>query len=190
MTVRLNITIPDELSERLERVRDRINASKVCAQALEREIDMIETKPAVADPAVQRAIQRLQTTADKWRVRGAKDGREWALNAATREELIAATHRLDDPNDFTFPDSYSSYSRIRGWVSSDVEADLALWDIDNPEHTNADAKTVAQRKGSRARAEMELRQKIDVSVDNDAYAKGWDSAVREVWELIKSSLTV
>ena len=33
---RLNLTIPDPLYERLERLRDRVNVSKVCAIALEK----------------------------------------------------------------------------------------------------------------------------------------------------------
>lgn len=39
---RTTISLPDSLTERLERVRDRVNMSKVCAAALERECDMLE----------------------------------------------------------------------------------------------------------------------------------------------------
>ena len=42
---RMNISIPDPLYARLDRLRDRVNASKVCAGALEKELDMIEARP-------------------------------------------------------------------------------------------------------------------------------------------------
>ena len=40
---KLTITIPDELGERLEPWRDRMNISKVCAEAIEEEIGRLET---------------------------------------------------------------------------------------------------------------------------------------------------
>ena len=40
---KLTITIPDELGERLELWRDRMNISKVCAEAIAEEIDRLES---------------------------------------------------------------------------------------------------------------------------------------------------
>ena len=40
---KLTITIPDELSERLELWRDRMNISKVCAEAIAEEIGRLES---------------------------------------------------------------------------------------------------------------------------------------------------
>jgi len=47
---RINLTLPDPLYERLERFRDRVNVSKVCALALTKELDMIEGTAAVKAP--------------------------------------------------------------------------------------------------------------------------------------------
>jgi hypothetical protein len=40
---KLTITIPDELGERLEQWRDRMNISRVCAEAIAEEIDRLES---------------------------------------------------------------------------------------------------------------------------------------------------
>ena len=39
---RLNLTVPDDLFERLEKHRDRLNMSRVCANALEKKVVEIE----------------------------------------------------------------------------------------------------------------------------------------------------
>lgn len=90
---RLNITLPDMLYARLEQLRDRINLSKVCALALEKEVMMLEGQPNITDPRIARLLQRLQSTRERWRQRGSEDGLQWAVELATRDELQGvATH--------------------------------------------------------------------------------------------------
>jgi hypothetical protein len=88
---RLNISIPDALYERLDRLRDRVNASKVCAAALEKELDMVEGPTLVSDVAdakVARLIERLRGEREKWYQRGFEDGERWAIEVATLGELM------------------------------------------------------------------------------------------------------
>jgi hypothetical protein len=90
---RLNITVPDVLYARLEQLRDRINLSKVCAAALEKEVMMLEGQPNITDPRIARLLQRLQSTRERWHQRGYEDGINWAVELATRDELQSvATH--------------------------------------------------------------------------------------------------
>jgi hypothetical protein len=90
---RLNITIPDALYARLEQHRDRINISKVCATALEKEVTMLDGQPNITDPRIARLVQRLQSVRERWYQRGHDDAIEWAIELATREELQGvATH--------------------------------------------------------------------------------------------------
>ena len=84
---RLNITVPDALYARLEELRDRINLSKVCALALEKEVTMLEGQPNITDPRIARLLQRLQSTRERWHQRGYEDGIQWAVELATRDEL-------------------------------------------------------------------------------------------------------
>ena len=71
---RLNITLPDVLYARLEQLRDRINLSKVCATALEKEVMMLEGQPNITDPRIAQLLQRLQSTRERWHQRGYEDG--------------------------------------------------------------------------------------------------------------------
>ena len=87
MVQRRTISLPDELDARLERLQDRINVSRVCATALEKEIAMLEATPVEADPEVQRVLRRLQTVKERWYDRGRMDGRRWAIDVAARQEL-------------------------------------------------------------------------------------------------------
>lgn len=84
---RLNITVPDVLYARLEQLRDRINLSKVCATALEKEVIMLEGHPPITDPRIARLLQRLQSTRERWHQRGYEDGIQWAVDLASRDEL-------------------------------------------------------------------------------------------------------
>ena len=84
---RLNITLPDVLYARLEQLRDRINLSKVCATALEKEVTMLEGQPPITDPRIAQLLQRLQSTRERWHQRGYEDGVQWAVDLATRDEL-------------------------------------------------------------------------------------------------------
>src|SRR5579859_1117815 len=93
---RLNITLPDVLYARLEQLRDRINLSKVCALALEKEVKMLEGQPNITDPRIARLLQRLQSTRERWYQRGYDDGFQWAVELATRDELQSVATHLEE----------------------------------------------------------------------------------------------
>lgn len=81
---RLNITIPDELSERVERWRDRLNLSRVCQDAISRELDRLEHIPAEVK-SMHEALARLGREKAKVEQssfrKGVHDGLEWARGA-------------------------------------------------------------------------------------------------------------
>lgn len=132
---RMNISIPDPLYERLDRLRDRVNASKVCAQALERELDMLENRNVpLGDPEISQLIQRLQGVRDRWYQRGRDDAKQWAVQHATRDELwrvvdeykresggemaVAILHHEHGPRPW-FPQSANLKGRIADWIRHD-----------------------------------------------------------------------
>src|SRR6266487_1076871 len=179
---RMNITVPDALYKRLERVRDRMNASRVCSQALERELDMIETKPAATDPDIQKVIQRLQSTADKWRDRGRHDGRKWAIDQATREDLQEAAENAKWPTHLT-----KDYA-LHDWTTADITAAMEQWDREHLAEANGDEatdkRTWSHSQLDRVFAETKVRNQINDSVDKDAYTRGWIQAAQEIWDLV------
>jgi hypothetical protein len=81
---RLNITIPDELSERVERWRDRLNLSRVCQEAISRELDRLEQIPSEVK-SMHKALARLGREKAKVEQssfrKGVHDGLEWARGA-------------------------------------------------------------------------------------------------------------
>jgi hypothetical protein len=159
---RRNISIPDELDERLDRHRDRINASRICAIALERELDMIEQQdrpPEVDESAVERLVERLrqqQSAKDNWYVRGRKDGEAWAQETATLAELRAFDENWSDLDGITVSDFHPD--------------DLEGWADELPQE--------AQSK--------ELRQQSRAL--QGAYILGWYASARNLWRAARPRL--
>lgn len=81
---RLNITIPDSVYDRLERWRDHLNVSRICQEAIARELDKLDQLPGEV-VRMQQALSRLgQEKAKVDRAcfrKGVYDGLEWARQA-------------------------------------------------------------------------------------------------------------
>lgn len=57
---RLNLTVPDDLFERLEKHRDRLNMSRICAEALEKKVREIE-KEAELLQSLRRDVDQMNS---------------------------------------------------------------------------------------------------------------------------------
>jgi hypothetical protein len=80
----LNITVPDELYERIENWRERLNLSRICQDAISRELDKLELVPEDVR-RMQEALSRLGKEKAKverscFRM-GVYDGLDWARQA-------------------------------------------------------------------------------------------------------------
>jgi hypothetical protein len=161
----------------LERVRDRVNVSKVCATALAKELDMLDTMPVVAsgaseDQRVQRLIQRLlrqRESRDRWYLRGKQDGTEWAAERASEGELRKIDEHwsdeeiaecpemdmLDDVIDRAEYPTFNAQERLAKWVKTDRNDGTAVDDAD---------------------------------VDWRTYVLGWYHGSRDLWRSAKPSL--
>ncbi len=172
---RLNLTIPDSLYERLDRLRDRVNVSKICALALAKELDMLEGSTlTVSNPAARRMIERLQnrqTHKDRWFRRGYEDGENWAADVAETEELRYIMDDWDlDPEsryrfeDVEFPESFARKPALEHWLREDQQES-------EPEGRIGDLREALNR------------------IDQDSYLRGWARAVQELWEAARPSLS-
>ena len=85
---RLNITIPDELYAALEPWRHRLNVSKICQEALTREIAKLNDLPRQAEELAD-LVERLQqekALADRFAfAQGVSDGVTWSRGASYGE---------------------------------------------------------------------------------------------------------
>lgn len=77
---RITITIPDNLYERLQVVKEKLNVSGVCQKAIEQAVQIEEIKLRTDIPGKEKAIIRLrkekQEAGAHWKNTGFKDGVE------------------------------------------------------------------------------------------------------------------
>jgi hypothetical protein len=162
---RLNISIPDALHERLDRLRDRVNASKVCAAALEKELDMVEGPTLAADSVdtkVARLIDRLRGERERWYQRGFQAGEAWAVEVATLGELNE------------FEQTWAAVDHLDPLTADPEELDG--WQDELPESFTDRDDTVS-----------------DEPLDEDAalrgaYVLGWYRGVRDLWKAARPRL--
>ncbi|MGH2354774.1 MAG: hypothetical protein ACRDJN_24460 [Chloroflexota bacterium] len=170
---RLNISIPDPLYERLDRQRDRINASKVCAAALEKELDMVEGQTLVSDvdrSKVERLVERLQrhqTERDRWYRQGRQDGETWAMETAALDDLRKVEKLWDEAitegeADYNKGDVESWESELSDCVGVDLDQALSKWEGHEAVRRNWTLKR--------------------------AYLRGWQLSVHELWTQARPQL--
>jgi hypothetical protein len=173
---RLNLTIPDPLYERLEQMRERVNVSKVCARALEKELDMLEGQTTIAAPRVARLAERLQTTRGHEYKRGYEGGTAWALDHARRADLQTALD-LAEYDGKTLALVYEANQDLQQARLSDkaeVAAVRERW---------AEVIDLPQVPG-RVIGESPLESSTDMA----AYLEGWRDALTDLWKAIAPSL--
>ena len=176
---RLNLTIPDPLYERYERARDRVNVSKVCAEALERELDMLEARPSIADPRVAALVERLRGTKEEWYQYGHEDGQEWGLESATR----------------------AAFAWVGGHTASAMEAELSAYDKAEPYDQPSLPPVVGAARAAflqrvRHKAEVDAsgavpysrQAAVEEKADRAAYMAGWFDALTELHKAISPAL--
>src|SRR5262245_5765751 len=178
---RLNISIPDPLYARLERLRDRVNASKVCAGALAQELDMIDARPAPTDPEVEQLVARLQGLRERWYDRGRQDGKRWAVGSATREELyrVADEWGGEAAEELAQTLLHAAHGP-RPWAPAGAEfaASLQRWLETDP----GDPRPEAGEDGDHAGAA------VRTPVDEAGYLEGWRDIVVEIWKTVSPRL--
>jgi hypothetical protein len=205
---RLNLTIPDALYERLDRFRDRVNFSRVCARALEKELAMLEGQATIENPRLQRLIhrlQRLQGNQERWYQRGREDGENWAVEVATQEELRYVDEEwskewLEDDRHETYaeldegdlPKSFSLWPPVRKWLLADLKEAGAV--VGNLPHARLGGEFAPAFEAARRIAEEEspagpapVRAVFD-AFDRGSYLKGWHDAIREIWKEVSPLL--
>ncbi|HET6316492.1 MAG TPA: hypothetical protein VFG86_08540 [Chloroflexota bacterium] len=195
---RMNISIPDPLYERLDRLRDRVNASKVCAGALEKELDMIEGRSSLADPEIERLLNRLQGTRERWYGRGREDGKRWAVETATREQLWHAVDELEGESGEELASALRRHRheirRIFG--SYDFTAALEKWSRTDQGDQGDQAARDESWSASQDEADEDedddederTARAIRPDVDLASYMEGWRDVLQEIWKAVAPRL--
>jgi hypothetical protein len=199
---RINISVPDPLYARLDRLRDRVNASKVCANALEKELDMIEGRTAPADPDIERLVQRLLSSRERWYERGREDGKQWAVSVATREHLYQAVEETEGEDGEALAGavrrrrqnlrrifgSYDFHAAVERWSRADL-ADQAApraadWIVERDDHATSAVEDEDGERDERGRPVPRIHPDVDLA----SYMEGWRDVLQEVWKAVKARL--
>ena len=159
MATKLTITIPDELAERLEPWRDRMNISKVCAAAIHREVATLEKLPQEVQ-LITNLIKRLRREKAEHYQEGYPVGYERGIEYAIR---------------------YARYPEFLHFM--EVEAELQRLPPDA--HPDFELPVEALEQLAIDRQKSADQAKV---IDPLAYKQGWLAGVMTVWRLIESKL--
>jgi post-segregation antitoxin (ccd killing protein) len=139
---KVTITIPDDLAERLEPWRDRMNISKVCSRAISQEVKDLEGTSQWSDEygfVVERL--RFEKAGGNWRDyrTGYERGLDHALELAGLAEFewVAELPACESDPDALLPEAETRLARLvtdgrvtdeasyrKGWIAGMVE----VWD--------------------------------------------------------------
>ncbi len=164
MTKRQNITIPDGLGDRLEKVKQRINVSRVCQEALERAVDREEFLNKGAEE-MEAVIERLKSEKDEYNERFEKDG---------------------------FEDGYTDAKGMNYEELQDLGDDLRA--IANEPHLEWGAESVCRSLAWDNWLKDEMRDREDCvrergeGFDQEHYLIGWLKGVAEFWAEVEEQL--
>ncbi|MHC5722659.1 MAG: hypothetical protein ACYTXY_00570 [Nostoc sp.] len=136
MAERITITIPDNLHKRLQVVKNALNVSGVCQEALEMAIRVEELKrekPQNMGTLIERLQIEKQQDAEQWKEEGVIEGKKDASNLSYKEfkELESKQSITDDltnwieENHFEYMEgSVDKDAFLEGWL----EGVLSIWD--------------------------------------------------------------
>ncbi|MHC5718891.1 MAG: hypothetical protein ACYTX0_44200 [Nostoc sp.] len=135
MAERITITIPNDLYERLQAVKDALNVSHVCREGLEAAIRIEELKRKKL-PNMETLIERLQIEkqqdAEQWKEQGITKGKDDALKL-TYKEFKKLESQQSITEDWTYwieEDYFEDMEAVdkdaffQGWL----EGALSVWD--------------------------------------------------------------
>ncbi len=190
-TIRLSVTIPSTLHERLEGMRDRVNVSKVCTVALEKELNMLEARPSIADPKIAQLVERLKGSTQRWYDHGHEDGMQWGVAEARRADLqdAAINFRTYDGRELFQPymgDREDNDEQEQGGARyalpgvGDLSAREKLWVVRD---------LGLEREPTYASGEARARfDTAYADVDDAAYLEGWRDALVALWDAVALAL--
>jgi post-segregation antitoxin (ccd killing protein) len=171
MTARLNITIPDQLHERLQAAKESqsdLNVSAICQEAIEAAVKLAECRKSAGSKR-ERAIERLNLQIRRGQKEWYKRGRQDGLNDASEldyEDFSIVTEALNQeinlPQMMTIPGYFQSVEKsaaelecpqamrsayYAGWIDgvlefwNDVKDELAIDELELNDTPNAGGET-------------------------------------------------
>ena len=161
MTHRISVTLPDDLSARLDAVKGAFNVSGVCQEALEREVsrrELVGGEPGeLAD-----TIKRLRAEKRKYDNRYEDDGYQ-------RGYTDAQTLSYDELVEFVDAHGVGQSEPSLDEWSPDIVYNLGLW-------------------SERLKPGVKDREGEDPRFSRDAFVCGWLKGVIALWDAVKDEI--
>jgi predicted transcriptional regulator len=150
---RITVTIPNELHQRLQAVKEKLNVSRLCQEAIERAITIEEIKMKEI-PVKEKVIERL-------RLEKSQSDQEW--------EEIGFTDGVEDAEDLSYSDfkmleNNEISEETREWIQ---EKRLNTYDNPNTEVYIEGWIKGASRFWDEIKGEVESKQTLE---DNTSYS--------------------
>jgi post-segregation antitoxin (ccd killing protein) len=182
---RMNISVPDKLYERYKRNEERLNASRVCAEALARELDVLEGVEGVGEQdeaAVMQMVERLMDAKEHSYGWGYGDGRAWGLAHATRTALHTAKELKDYSGRQMLTDPREPVAEDDD-ATREFNAELPQEDI--PGLLDEVPATSSRWYVAQSCLERHLAQGQEADVE--AYAEGWRDALADLYDILRKA---
>ena len=135
MKERITVTISDSLYKRLQQVKNSLNVSGVCQQAIEIAVSIEEIKRKDI-PNMEKLIERLQLEkqqdVESWKQTGVNDGKEDAMELSYEEfKNLEASESISDEllewiqsRRIEYLENVDRDAYLKGWL----EGALTVWD--------------------------------------------------------------
>jgi len=160
MSQRINISVPDELYEKMQAYKDRLNVSRLCQKAIQRAVTIEEHRDLTSGD-----IDRLAIAFEKERGQCGQGFREEGFRDGTKDGLAC---------DFQW--MYTI------WIHRDAEPPEKLFEMAATKETT--------EKVQNEQLETDLDFFICFDHVKDLYFKGWLEGFLDVWERVAEKMNL
>ena len=182
MAKRLNISIPDDIHEKLQGFKNTINVSKICQEALAKEIR--EKRILLENPDTQTIIERLKNEKGNIETfikkKSREDALEWVKTASYQNIIFVVTSDIEkDIYDDCF--DYPYFYKKLGFSHSHrygTEEDKNFGDGEIMDYLEKNIPDLIYFY-----ADSNKKEEID-----KIYLKEWEKTVKDFWKEIKDKL--
>jgi len=169
---RILITIPDNLHERLQVVKEKLNVSRICARAIDQAVQVEEIKARTDIPIQEKAILRLRLEKQEgigyWKQQGFnKGGRDAAEKLPYGEIKYVAESGLLPPPEPNLT-TYYDVTELKNNPGFDEQGYQQGW-IEGVTHFWKQVKNQVEQPDSDAQSDQAVQ--LDLSELKEAYVK-------------------
>jgi hypothetical protein len=165
----MTLTVPDELAEKIDRWRHRLELSKEFRTAIAKRIDRLEREDSEMEDGMNGSIERLRRERAESTDRAAKEGSAkgvaWAKSAPYDDLVYAA-------EDFDPSDPYGVVG-IKPLVENEILGDYFFHELNRSPYKLREQ--IAARDGFLSGREL-------------AWFQAWDEAVGAYWEKVRDAV--